>query len=176
MRVCCISDLRGRLPDDVPECDLLLIPGDISADSREDNERFLRPAFPNWLEPQPAKEIVRIAGNHDLAAKPWPSMFRSLPWRYLDNQVLEVSSLKIAGNPWTPRFGFWAFRAEDEELARIWNQMPDETGAPPPLAASPGSGTAGLRARLGRRESPARNTVRARRPADRKLESGEGPP
>jgi hypothetical protein len=174
MRVCCISDLHGRLPDDVPECDLLIFPGDISADSCEDNERFLRPAFPNWLEPQPAKEIVGIAGNHDFVAKQWPSILRSLPWRYLDNQVLEVSSLKIAGSPWTPRFGFWAFRAEEDELAGIWNQMRDDTGASPPLAASGGSGTADLRARM-TTTGPARNTMRAWRRADRKLESGEGP-
>jgi Icc-related predicted phosphoesterase len=126
MRVCCISDLHGRLPDDVDACDLLLIAGDISAHSREDNERFLRRDFPNWLERQPAEEIVGIAGNHDFVAKQWPSIFRSLPWHYLDNQVIEISGLRIAGSAWTPRFGFWAFMADEDELARIWNQMPDD--------------------------------------------------
>lgn len=126
MRVCCISDLHGQLPDDVPECDLLLIAGDIAAQSRVNNERFLRRDFPNWLERQPAKEIVGIAGNHDFIAQLWPSVFRSLPWNYLDNQAIEISGLKIAGSPWTPRFGDWAFMTEDNTLARIWNQMPDD--------------------------------------------------
>jgi hypothetical protein len=54
MRVCCISDLHGHLPDDVPKCDLLLVAGDISAVTHEDNGRFLRRDFPNWLERQPA--------------------------------------------------------------------------------------------------------------------------
>jgi Icc-related predicted phosphoesterase len=126
MRVCCISDLHGRLPDDVDECDLLLIAGDISAHTRDDNERFLRRDFPNWLERQPAKEIVGIAGNHDFVAQQWPSVFRDLPWHYLDNQVIELAGLKIAGSPWTPRYGFWAFMAADDELARIWKQMPDD--------------------------------------------------
>jgi predicted phosphohydrolase len=103
-----------KLRDDVPECDLVLIAGDISAHTREDNERFLRRDFPNWLERQPAKEIVGIAGNHDFVAKQWPSIFRSLPWHYLENEVAEISGLKIAGSAWTPRFGFSAFMAEDD--------------------------------------------------------------
>jgi Icc-related predicted phosphoesterase len=126
MRVCCISDLHGQLPDDVPDCDLLLVAGDVSAHTHQDNERFLRRDFPNWLERQPAKEIVGIAGNHDFVAKQRPSIFRSFPWHYLDNQVIELSALKIAGSPWTPRYGFWPFMAEDDELARIWKQMPDD--------------------------------------------------
>lgn len=134
MRVCCISDLHGWLPGDVPECDLLLIAGDICAHTREDNERFLRRSFPRWLERQPARTIVGIAGNHDFVAQQWPSVFRSLPWIYLDNQAVVLDGVlpdrgpvKVWGSAWTPRFGFWAFMAEDIQLAQLWAQIPDDT-------------------------------------------------
>jgi Icc-related predicted phosphoesterase len=126
MHVCCIADLHGRLPDDVPECDLLLVAGDISAHSREENERFLRRDFPNWLVRQPAGAIVGIAGNHDFVARNWPSVFRSFPWIYLDNETTTVAGLKIWGSAWTPWFGSWAFMADDEELAELWRQIPND--------------------------------------------------
>jgi Icc-related predicted phosphoesterase len=136
MRVCCISDLHGQVPDDVPKCDLLLIAGDISAHTREDNELFLRRAFPKWLERQPALAIVGIAGNHDFVAQQWPSVFRSLPWTYLDNREVELDVVRQAGKPkplkvwgsaWTPWFGPWAFMADDDQLADLWAQIPDDT-------------------------------------------------
>ncbi len=126
MRVCCIADLHGRLPDDVPECDLLVVAGDVQADSRADNERFLRRDFPNWLERQPARTIVGIAGNHDFVARNWPSIFRSFPWVYLDNDGATAAGLKFWGSAWTPRFGPWAFMDEDENLAEAWARIPDD--------------------------------------------------
>jgi len=131
LRVCCLADFHGHLPD-VPECDLLLIAGDISAHTREDNERFLRRSFPSWLERQPAPTIG-IAGNHDFVAQRWPSVFRSLPWIYLDNEAVELDGLltsgerlKLWGSAWTPRFGPWAFMASEYELAELWSRIPDD--------------------------------------------------
>jgi DNA repair exonuclease SbcCD nuclease subunit len=64
-----LADIHGQLPDwrDCPECDLLLIGGDICPDMLpEDQFRWLNQVFRTWLERVPARNIVGIAGNHDL--------------------------------------------------------------------------------------------------------------
>jgi Icc-related predicted phosphoesterase len=126
LRVCCVADLHGRIPADVPECDLLLIAGDVSPHDPSDNAQFFQRSFPDWLRRQPAGRIVGIAGNHDFLARAQPGVFRELPWTYLENQLVEIAGLKIAGSPWTPLFGFWAFMASEPNLARIWANLPDD--------------------------------------------------
>jgi Icc-related predicted phosphoesterase len=128
VRVCCIGDFHGRLPPPVPPCDLLLVAGDIGPDEPEAAEAWLRTGLGPWLEAQPAREIVAVAGNHDLLAAADPSSFRTAaPWRYLDNESAVVAGARLAGSAWSLPFGHWPFMAEEDVLAGIWQRIPEDT-------------------------------------------------
>jgi Icc-related predicted phosphoesterase len=128
VRVCCIGDFHGKLPPPVPPCDLLLVAGDIGPDEPEAAERWLREEFAPWLEAQPAKEVVAVAGNHDLLAAADADAFRNAaPWRYLDNETAVVGGVCVAGSAWSLPFGAWPFMAEEDVLDDIWRRIPPET-------------------------------------------------
>jgi len=76
MRVACLSDLHGLLPspDEVPECDLLVLAGDVlpdrvAAGSPVDGQRrFFFEALCPWVQGPLASRagaVVAVAGNHD---------------------------------------------------------------------------------------------------------------
>lgn len=126
VRVCCIADLHGQLPAETPECDLLLIAGDLAPLDDRPAAGFLAEQLEPWLRRQPAREIVAIAGNHDWFAAEERRRPRSLPWRYLANEVIELFGLKIVGSPCTPG-PFGAFGRPEEELWRLWRTIPSDT-------------------------------------------------
>jgi Icc-related predicted phosphoesterase len=64
LRVAAVADLHGHLPD-VPECDVLVIAGDITPvrDHRlAFRARWLDGPFRTWLDAVPATRVVAIAG------------------------------------------------------------------------------------------------------------------
>ena len=134
MRVALLADLHGHLPE-VPECDLLLLAGDLCPAVDHGPARqgeWLGGAFRAWLEAAPAREIVGIAGNHDFVFERQPELVPSdLPWTYLQDAATEVAGLKIWGSPWTPWFFDWAFNAPkeagEEFLAKHYAAIPDGT-------------------------------------------------
>jgi Icc-related predicted phosphoesterase len=119
MRVVATSDLHGHLSDasTIPECDLLLIAGDVCP--LEDHtasfqHRWLGSTFSDWLESLPARHIVWIAGNHDFAlvdGRP-PDRLNGLA-TYLQDQGVEIDGLRIYGTPWSLVMGPWAFSLEE---------------------------------------------------------------
>jgi hypothetical protein len=115
MKVIAISDLHGSLPE-MPECDLLLIGGDICpVEGSHDpfiQENWLNGTFRPWLKKQPAKHIVGIAGNHDFAFEEFPVSHFNHPsynWTYLQDTETEIEGLRIYGTPWVPNLRSWAF-------------------------------------------------------------------
>jgi Icc-related predicted phosphoesterase len=143
VKVCCCSDLHGQLLE-IPECDLLIISGDICPDRDSPFERCGSPAsmffqskwlgseFKEWLDSIPAKEVVACYGNHDYIGQRRPDMAPKLRWHMLTDQSVEVLGLKIYGSPWQPYFYDWAFNAppglEGEAfLSTKWQNIPDDT-------------------------------------------------
>jgi Icc-related predicted phosphoesterase len=125
-KICCASDLHGFLPK-IPECDLLLIGGDICPDAQTPLQaNWLSVAFRDWLDTVPAKEIVGVAGNHDIVFEKSPQLLpERLRWRYLEDDLVELFGFKIYGLPWiTPIWG--AFNRDEEGLARKYKNIPDD--------------------------------------------------
>lgn len=121
------SDLHGYLPE-VPECDLLLIAGDICPDgSPQMQADWLYHKFRPWLSSSKAKEVVAVAGNHDWVFQTHPQLVPKLPWHYLQDQEMEVLGVKIYGTPWQPVFFDWAFNLDEEELVEKWKLIPSDT-------------------------------------------------
>jgi len=119
MKIVAISDLHGVFYPPIPECDLLLIAGDLGPWME----------FSEWLDTidLPADHIIGIAGNHDFKAQKKPGLFREMKWTYLEDEAVVVEGLTIYGSPWTPVFYNWAFMKEEHELEKMWALIPEET-------------------------------------------------
>jgi Icc-related predicted phosphoesterase len=129
MHIAAISDLHGHLPE-VPPCDVLLIGGDVCPvvdHSIEAQARFLAGPFADWLAAVPAKQVVGVAGNHDLifeiAPERVPNVLRER-WTYLQDSEAQVEGLRVYGSPWQPVFFNWAFNLTEPELAEKWVMIP----------------------------------------------------
>jgi len=129
MKICCISDNHGNLKTQVPECDILLHAGDPFAPRDPFLQKAFIPNLNNWLDKQPAKHKVMIAGNHDLY---FEGLYKNkqkpeLNCHYLLDEGIEIEGLKIYGSPWTSIFLNWAFMLSEEKLAIQWSWIPSDT-------------------------------------------------
>ncbi len=131
-RIVCTADLHENLIE-IPDCDLLLIAGDISFASKGDlaaKQAFLAGPFREWLDGVPAAEIVLVAGNHDQSIEAW-GLPPDLRCHYLEDERTELFGLRIWGTPWQPRFYGWAFntprRHGERFLATKFELIPADT-------------------------------------------------
>jgi Icc-related predicted phosphoesterase len=126
MKIVCISDLHGNLPE-IPQCDLLLIAGDVcpTTDHRAPfQERWLRTTFSAWLRKVPARKIIVVWGNHDIVAETNPRMVE-VPCTVLTDELVEWEGLRIYGLPWQRRFYDWAFNLDEPELCLKYDAIPE---------------------------------------------------
>lgn len=130
MKIVAMSDLHGILPE-VPECDLLLLGGDLCPLKNHQVEYqadWLNTTFRTWLEQVPARKIVGVAGNHDFVFERAGGLVPDdLPWTYLQDSGTNWEGLRIWGSPWQPKLVGWAFGLEEEELAARWELIPEGT-------------------------------------------------
>ena len=131
MKIVALSDLHGYLPDQVPACDLLLLAGDlcpIENHAHGFHAEWLDTAFRRWLERVPARQVIGVAGNHDLLFEQAPELAPAgLRWTYLQDSGTTWQDVKIWGTPWQPWFFDWAFNGRPEQLQTIWAKIPDDT-------------------------------------------------
>jgi Icc-related predicted phosphoesterase len=136
MKIDCISDLHGDLPD-LEGGDLLIVAGDLTArDQLREYE-----AFYNWLKKQNYRMKIVVAGNHDNFLTHCISTGKAEELGisdeleghvYLCDSGIEFEGLKIWGAPWTPIFkGIHpkckAFMLTEFELAGQWGLIPTDT-------------------------------------------------
>lgn len=131
MRIAMVADIHGHYPNIEP-CDLLIVAGDMTDSLRytyDESVGWYDKFFRAWLKSAPADEIVGVAGNHDFMYEREPQLMRDLdlPWRYLEDEGWEYRGYKIWGSPWQPRFGNWAFNADEDELERRFDWIPNDT-------------------------------------------------
>lgn len=130
MRIASISDTHGQhrsFTKSIPDCDLLIHAGDFMYSGWELAE--IRD-FDSWLGELPAKEIIVVAGNHDVLFEKEPDAARKLLTNahYLQESGLTINGLTIWGSPFTPRFYDWAFMSKrGEEMRRHWDRIPKNT-------------------------------------------------
>lgn len=126
MKICATSDLHGNLPP-IPECDLLLIGGDICPYNQTSlQSHWLEVILKPWLEQVPAKEIVAVAGNHDFIFQDKPHLVpKGLRWHYLQDEGVELFGMKIWGTPWQPIFYHWAFNLNEAGLKEKFDKIPE---------------------------------------------------
>lgn len=127
-RIIAISDIHGMYGDlDLPDGDILVCAGDMTNVGRITEIA----EFGIWLDNQHGryKDIIVIAGNHDFGFQNDKQVSVSLLGNvhYLEDSGIEVQGIKFWGSPYTPMFYNWAFMDYDEELAKHWKLIPENT-------------------------------------------------
>lgn len=118
-RVAVTADWHGYTPPEYPDCDLMLVAGDIGLPEKF-GARGL--SVEEWLAGAPFP-VVAVAGNHDFDA----DALRALPWTYLEDEAVEVAGLKIWGSPWSNPFGYgWAFNMTEADQRENLRLVPDD--------------------------------------------------
>lgn len=122
-----ISDQHGTLPE-LPECDLLLIGGDICPITNHGvdfQQSWLLSEYRRWLESVPARKIIMVAGNHDFVFEQRSGFLPAdYPATYLQDSECQWEGLRIWGTPWQPWFCDWAFNLYEPELKKKWALIP----------------------------------------------------
>jgi Icc-related predicted phosphoesterase len=108
----------------VPEGDVLVHAGDMALSG---SVREVQSCL-NWLNNQPHKHVIAIAGNHDWAFER-PHMKSELELgriHYLENSGITIDGKTFYGSPVQPEFCNWAFNvARGPAIKRYWDAIPD---------------------------------------------------
>lgn len=125
MKVVCTSDFHGFFPK-IPDCDLLLLAGDYCPVRKNEQFFWFVKTFAPWIEEQSkTKKIIGVAGNHDWLFETTPELVPQMNWTYLQDSGYEWEGLKFWGTPWQPRFYDWAFNADEWQLEKYWEKIPE---------------------------------------------------
>ena len=134
LRIACISDFHGNLDFEVPDCDLVLIAGDICGSSKRKHQlEFLHNKFWSFLDTMTSRHIpvIMTPGNHDWIFQEEPDLIENLPCKVLIDKekyfMKGGESLIIYGSPWQKRFYDWAFNLDPDDLKLKWNEIPEDT-------------------------------------------------
>ena len=131
IKIDCISDCHGFLPDDLSGGDILIVGGDLTArDQLHEYQEFCV-----WLHNQDYRCKIVIAGNHDNDLQKEPFIFEGAITNafYLCDSGTEFEGFKIWGSPWTKTFEginpqCKAFTVDtEEELSKKWELIPKDT-------------------------------------------------
>lgn len=155
MKIICISDLHGFLykPEDVPECDVVCICGDLVPLEYQNDDvasiAWFCLEFIPWTDRLKCKKVILVAGNHDFflehimlgpVREDGSRKHRSasevlkklLPGNnkgihkliYLRDSSIEIDGKKFYGTPWITGLPGWAFSITEEEFVEKLKQMP----------------------------------------------------
>lgn len=137
MRIICLADLHGFLPD-IPDGDVAIIAGDICPASDHSfwfQQQWLDGSFRNWAKNLPVKHVVFCAGNHDLyfdgKSVKAPDHLCFMPdWpknvHYLQDSSIVIDGVKIYGSPWSLDYCDWAFMGDEYKLYDKVRSIPDD--------------------------------------------------
>ena len=142
MKICGISDIHGNLLNNIPECDVLCIAGDVITLNAQRNfdasEYWWKNRFVPWVMKLPCKKVLIVPGNHDIYLE---HLYNEDRWEefcdymaintegklhFLIDQSFEYKSIKFYGTPWIQPISFqvgkWAFESKD--LENQYKQIP----------------------------------------------------
>lgn len=133
MKICGISDIHGNLIENIPECDVLCICGDIVTLNAQRNieasKHWWETKFIKWLDKLPCKKVIVIPGNHDFyleykyklnewsSFKDYMQVLSRGKLVFLMDEMYIYEGIKFYGSPWIKPIEFqedrWAFSRFD---------------------------------------------------------------
>ena len=140
-KFCCISDIHENYDIDIPDCDFLLIAGDIFSNPKINSQLFWMQNFRVFISEIEKRQIkwLMTPGNHD-------SIFEQCSYHLVSDKIkmntlideykdIEFAGLdeetkprfRVYGSPWQKRFFDWSFNLDEPDLERKWSMIPDNT-------------------------------------------------
>jgi len=131
LKIVAVADLHGRLPE-IPECDVLLIAGDICPDisfkfSYNDPDlmalhqrQWLREEYAAWERNVPAQHILAVPGNHDWIDS-FPESCRS---RMFIDAGTEIDGVSFWFTPWVAPCGPWNYQLPRDQRKLRFADLP----------------------------------------------------
>jgi Icc-related predicted phosphoesterase len=146
VKLLCVSDTHDQhmfMPKALPPADILIHAGDFTCRGSKDELQNFRAWTDDLLAAGVVKEIVFIAGNHEItlelkARNPavlenQRALKRAIAERpnvhYMEDSACEACGVRFYGVPWCTRFGRdWAFQLKDtpEELGERYGLIPED--------------------------------------------------
>ncbi len=129
VRLALAADCHGFLPE-IPECDAVLLAGDLvpcyGFHSPAEQAYWYKYIFDSWAK-KVNKPIIFCAGNHE-RLRPAGYEIKTKYADYLENSIIRKFDLKIWGSPNSLPFGWgWAFNSTEEQLEKIYSEIPEDT-------------------------------------------------
>jgi len=136
-KICCISDLHGRLPKQLPEHDLLCIAGDICPLENHNpayQKLWILKEFYEWWKEIKSPRAIGCWGNHDIFTEDlnyYKLVFdaQTKPLMISDyqcvNNVAKLGINAFLSSYQTPFGQGWAYNKYDDDMRRICEQVPD---------------------------------------------------
>jgi Icc-related predicted phosphoesterase len=124
MRIVFISDTH-KFHDQLilPEGDMLVHCGDYSFTGKP-AETF---EFCKWFASQDFEHKVLISGNHDFNEHLIYVALTEHKFTYLLHEPILLGGIVIFGSPYTPPFYDWNFMLNEDQLARRYDEIPQDT-------------------------------------------------
>jgi Icc-related predicted phosphoesterase len=132
MVVALTSDWHGMLPDEIPECDAMIVAGDICPDFIDPMQqpRWLMNEFPDWVREHIPITIPIYAtwGNHDWTQELtreteeyWPTNIKMIvdDWH-------PINGRKVWFSPWCQNLPRWAWNLSDEAATKAYARIPPD--------------------------------------------------
>lgn len=120
-----VSDIHLKEVE-TPQADLLIVAGDMTMRGTSRELAW----FEKWLERQPQRHKVWIAGNHELGIEEDDERAREIAastgTTYLNDSACEIEGKTIWGSPITPWFFDWAYnRRRGADIRQHWLKIPE---------------------------------------------------
>jgi Icc-related predicted phosphoesterase len=139
MKIICLSDTHGYLPEITDKCDIILHAGDFCPNIYGPNNNFfdaqyqfnwIKDKYIPWIKTLKTQYFVISSGNHDFVAEFFNLREKGF-WPkncfYLENSVIEVLGLKIFGTPYSLPFFDWAFNRTEEQIKSALDVIEKDT-------------------------------------------------
>lgn len=145
MKVCGISDIHGNLLENVPECDVLCIAGDVVTLNAQRNynasEYWWKNRFVPWVMKLKCEKVLVVPGNHDIYLE---NLYLTDKWEefcdymaittygklhFLIDQSFEYKGINFYGTPWIDPIEFqenlWAFQVKSYKKDNPYSKIPN---------------------------------------------------